>query len=143
MTVNLVSTVRPISDGGSRRVMAFCAGTSCSMPARHTVWTVQFSRDLRDAVAAGRITVSVRLWTRPQVREGGRYRVNAAQIEVDSVELMPFDALTAEDVQRAGELDLETLRQRAAHAGPISGDTLVYRVEFHILGGCGYSGVTR
>jgi hypothetical protein len=28
---------------------------------------VQFSRELRDAVLAGEITVSVRLWQRPQV----------------------------------------------------------------------------
>jgi hypothetical protein len=33
----------------------------------------------------------------------------------------------------AGEPDRETLRQRAAHAGPIDEDTLVYRIEFHAL----------
>jgi hypothetical protein len=97
------------------------------------VQIVQFSRALRDAVAAGDITVSVRLWTRPQVKEGGRYWVGAVRFEVDSLELMPFGALTAEDVQRCGERDRESLRQRAAHAGPITDDTPVYRVEFHIL----------
>ncbi|MCW2605095.1 MAG: hypothetical protein JWN61_3230 [Pseudonocardiales bacterium] len=94
---------------------------------------VEFSRDLRAAVITGEITVSVRLWTRPQVKEGGRYRVGTAQIEIDSVELMPFGALAGEDVQRSGELDLESLRRRAAHSGPITEDTLVYRVEFHVL----------
>lgn len=83
---------------------------------------------------AGGITVSFRFWQRPQVREGGRYRVGAAEIEVDSVELMPFAAITAEDVRRSGEPDRETLRQRAAHAGPIGDGTLVYRVEFHLTG---------
>jgi hypothetical protein len=33
----------------------------------------------------------------------------------------------------AGESDRETLRRRAAHAGPIDEDTLVYRVEFHVV----------
>jgi hypothetical protein len=28
---------------------------------------------------------------------------------------------------------METLRHRAAHAGPITGDTLLYRVEFHAV----------
>jgi hypothetical protein len=37
------------------------------------------------------------------------------------------------DVRRAGEPDLETLRRRAAHAGPIGDDTFLYRVEFHVI----------
>lgn len=37
------------------------------------------------------------------------------------------------DVRRAGELDREALRQRAAHAGPIDESTLVYRIEFHTV----------
>jgi hypothetical protein len=94
---------------------------------------VQFSRELRNDVLAGDITVSVRLWTRPKVRQGGRYRVGPGEIEVDAVELVPFSAITDEDVRRAGERDREALRERAAHAGPIDEDTLVYRVEFHVL----------
>jgi hypothetical protein len=95
---------------------------------------MQFSRDLRDAVTSGDITVSFRLWTRPKVKAGNRYPVGPAQIEVDSVELMPFAAITADDVRRSGERDLEALRQRAAHAGPVADDTLLYRVEFHLAG---------
>jgi hypothetical protein len=41
--------------------------------------------------------------------------------------------ITAQDVEQAGEPDRETLRRRAAHAGPIDDDTLVYRVEFHAV----------
>jgi hypothetical protein len=92
---------------------------------------MQFSRELREAVLAGDITLSVRLWARPQVKEGGRYRVGLGLIEIDSVELVPFSAITEDDVRRAGEPDRETLRRRAAHAGPIDEDTLVYRIELH------------
>jgi hypothetical protein len=95
---------------------------------------MQFSRDLRDEVISGGITVSYRLWQRPKVKEGGRYLVGPAQIEVDSVELVPFAAITPADVRRCGERDRESLRQRAAHAGPIADDTLLYRVEFHLVG---------
>jgi hypothetical protein len=84
-------------------------------------------------VIAGAITVSFRLWQRPKVRVGGRYRVGAGQIEVDSIELLPFAAITAADVRRSGEPDLQSLRTRAAHAGPIGDDTLLYRVEFHVV----------
>src|SRR5580700_2677056 len=93
---------------------------------------VEFSRELRDQVIAGDITVSFRLWRRPKVRVGGRYPVGPAHIEVDSVELLPFAAITPADVLRSGEPDRESLRRRAAHAGPIGDDTLLYRVEFHL-----------
>jgi hypothetical protein len=50
------------------------------------------------------------------------------------VELVPFAAITPDDVRRSGERDREALRQRAAHAGPVADDTLLYRVEFHLAG---------
>jgi hypothetical protein len=95
-----------------------------------------FSQELRDDVLAGEITVSFRLWKRPKVKAGGRYPVGPGpgRIEVDSVELIPFAGITDADVRRAGEPDRETLRRRAAHAGPIGNDTLLYRVEFHPVG---------
>jgi len=94
---------------------------------------VVFSQELRDDVLAGEITVSFRLWKRPKVKPGGRYPVGpgSGQIEVDSIELIPFADITDADMRRAGEPDRETLRRRAAHAGPIVDDTLLYRVEFH------------
>jgi hypothetical protein len=92
-----------------------------------------FSPELRERVAAGEITLSFRLWTRPKVRVGGRYQVQGATIEVDDVELVPFAAITEAEVRAAGELDLEALRTRAAHAGPIADDTLLHRVEFHVV----------
>jgi len=94
---------------------------------------VEFSKELRDDVIAGDITVSFRLWRRPKVKAGGRYPVGPVRIEVDSVELIPFSAITAADVRRSGEPDRETLRRRAAHAGPIDDGTLLYRVEFHLV----------
>jgi hypothetical protein len=95
---------------------------------------VQFSRELHDDIAAGDITLTFRLWRRRQVKVGGRYRVGHVQIEVDQMELVPFSSITATDVRRAGEPDLATLRARAAHAGPIEDDTMVYRIAFHVVG---------
>jgi hypothetical protein len=94
---------------------------------------VEFSRELRAHVLSGDITVTFRLWRRPKVRAGGRYRVGDGQIEVDSVELVPFCSIDNTDVSRAGEADLESLRQRAAHAGPITDDTGLYRIAFHVV----------
>src|SRR4051812_7648770 len=94
---------------------------------------VQFSADIRDRVADGTITVSYRLWSRPQVKVGGVYRSGSVMIEVDEIELLPFSSITDEDLARTGEPDLEALRRRAAHAGPIHDDTALYRVEFHVV----------
>lgn len=97
---------------------------------------MEFSKELRDDVIAGDITVSFRLWRRPKVKAGGRYPigpVGPVHIVVDSVELMPFSAITPADVLRSGETSREALRRRAAHAGPIDDGTLLYRVEFHVV----------
>jgi len=94
---------------------------------------MEFSKELRRDVASGDITVTVRLWRRPMVKVGGRYPVDGAHIEVDAVERVPFSAIGSVDIRRAGEADRETLRRRAAHAGPIADDTLVYRIEFHVV----------
>ena len=92
-----------------------------------------FSRDLRDQVASGEITVSIRLWSRPRVKVGGRYATTGVVIEIDSLEVLPFSAVTDDDVRASGETDREALRDRAAHSGPISDNTLVYRIEFHVV----------
>jgi len=95
---------------------------------------VQFSPDLRDDVLAGSVTLTCRLWARPKVKVGGRYRVGPGWIEVDEIELVPFASLNATDVRRCGESDREALRARTAHAGPVADDTVVYRIEFHAVG---------
>lgn len=94
---------------------------------------MQFSRELREHVLSGAITVSFRLWGRAQVKVGGRYGVGEGEIEVDDVELVPFSSIDEADLRRSGEADLEALSRRAAHAGPVDDDTLLYRVEFHVV----------
>lgn len=94
---------------------------------------VQFSAELRDRVADGTITVSYRLWSRPQAKVGGIYRSGTVQIQIDDIEMLPFSSITDDDLARTGEPDLESLRRRSAHAGPIDDDTLLYRLEFHVV----------
>ena len=94
---------------------------------------MQFSPELRDRVADGTITVSYRLWSRRKVKVGGVYRSGSVMIEIDEMELLPFSSIDDEDLARTGEPDLETLRRRAAHSGPIHDETPLYRVEFHVV----------
>jgi hypothetical protein len=95
---------------------------------------VEFSKELRDDIAAGDITLTFRLWRRPHAKVGGRYRVGRVEIEVDSMDLVPFSGIPPSDVRKAGEPDRETLRTRTAHAGPIADETLLYRIAFHVVG---------
>jgi len=95
---------------------------------------VEFSKELHDDIAAGDIGVSFRLWRRPHAKVGRRYAVGRVEIEVDSMELTRFADISDADVRRAGEHDREALRRRAAHAGPISDETLLYRIAFHVVG---------
>jgi len=50
---------------------------------------VDFSQDLQADVMSRHVTVTFRLWRRPNVKTGGRYRAGTAQIEVDSIEQSP------------------------------------------------------
>src|SRR4051812_22868944 len=63
-----------------------------------SVGYMQFSPELRERVASGRITLSFRLWSRPQVKLGGQYAAGAVRIEIDAIEMVPFLSVTAADV---------------------------------------------
>ena len=57
----------------------------------------------------GRITLTFRLWSRPQVKVGGRYAIGEKHFEVDDMELVPFSSVTAKDVKRCGENPVSAL----------------------------------
>ena len=95
---------------------------------------MQFTKDSHEAIAAGQITITFRLWKRLHAKVGGQYTVGPVVIEVDAIEMIPFHAVTKRDIKLAGASSRDALRERAAHAGPIDDDTLVYRIEFHVVG---------
>ncbi len=66
-------------------------------------------------------------------RDGPPCSLSSPTLATGTCELLPFSSITDQDLARTGEPDLETLRRRAAHAGPIHDDTLLYRVEFHVV----------
>jgi hypothetical protein len=55
---------------------------------------MQFTKRLREGVRRGQITCSVRIWMHPQVRVGGRYRMEEGEIEVDSIETVGLPDIT-------------------------------------------------
>lgn len=63
---------------------------------------MMFSRDLRERVADGEVTVSIRPWSRPPVKVGGRDRTAGVVVEIDSIEVLPFSAVADDDVAASG-----------------------------------------
>jgi hypothetical protein len=88
-----------------------------------------FKKELREAVRRGRIRCSVRVWTRPHVRVGGRYPMDEGHIVVDSIESIRIKDVTASLARESGFPTAKELLETARHG---SGQN-VYLIRFHYL----------
>lgn len=88
-----------------------------------------FSRSLREGIRRGRVRCSVRIWTRPHVKVGGRYRMDDGHIVVDSVTPITIDDVTYDLARESGFASVDELLRIARHG---SGDQ-VYLIRFHYL----------
>jgi hypothetical protein len=90
---------------------------------------VIFTKRLRDRVRRGEITCSVRIWMRPHVKAGHRYRMEEGQIEVDSVLPIDLADVTPELARESGFKGVVDLLKVAKHG---RGEN-VYLVRFHYV----------
>ena len=90
---------------------------------------MQFTKKLRERVRRGEITCSVRIWTRPHVRVGARYRMEEGEIEVDSIEPIGFPDITPALARESGFLGIIDLLKVAKHG---RGEN-IYLVRFHYI----------
>ena len=88
-----------------------------------------FTKRLRDGIRRGRIRCSVRIWTRPHVKAGGRYRMDEGQIVVDSIKPIRLADITHDLARESGFSSVEDLLQTAKHG---RGDN-VYLIRFRYL----------
>jgi hypothetical protein len=88
---------------------------------------VIFTKRLREGVRRGAITCSVRIWTRPHVKVGGRYRMDEGEIEVDSIRAITLAEVTPDLARRSGFTDVAELLEIAKHG---QGDN-IYLIRFH------------
>lgn len=88
-----------------------------------------FAKRLREGVRRGEITCSVRIWTRPHVKVGNRYRMQEGQIEVDSIRPIGFPDITPELARESGFLGIIDLLKVAKHG---KGEN-IYLVRFHYV----------
>src|SRR5271170_813269 len=88
-----------------------------------------FTKRLREGVRRGEITCSVRIWQRPHVKVGNRYRMDEGEIEVDSITPIGFPDITPELARESGFLGLIDLLKVAKHG---KGEN-IYLIRFHYL----------
>jgi hypothetical protein len=88
-----------------------------------------FTKRLRDGVRRGEITCSVRIWMRPHVVAGRRYRMEEGEIEVESVLPISLADITPELARESGFKGVVDLLKVAKH-GP--GES-VFLVRFHYI----------
>src|SRR5579884_828803 len=88
-----------------------------------------FTKRLREGVRRGEITCSVRIWTRPHVRVGGRYAMEGGQIEVDSIEPIGLPDITPELARESGFLGVVDLLKVANHGKGSN----IYLIRFHYV----------
>ena len=88
-----------------------------------------FTKRLREGIRRGRIRCSVRIWTRPHVKVGGRYQMDEGHIVVDSITPMTVADVTYDLARESGFASVDDLLQIARHG---SGDK-VYLIRFHYL----------
>ena len=87
---------------------------------------MMFAKRLREGVINGEFTCSVRIWQKPHVKVGGRYRLGAGAIEVTRLRPIEMADITPALARESGFDGLIDLLKVAKH-GP--GDK-VFLVEF-------------
>ena len=88
-----------------------------------------FAKRLREGVIQGHITCTVRIWTRPHVTEGRRYRMGDGEIEIESITPIGFPDITPELARESGFLGVLDLLKVAKHG---KGDK-IYLIRFHYI----------
>ena len=88
-----------------------------------------FTKRLREGIRRGRIRCTIRIWTRLQVKVGGRYQMDDGHVVVDSIAPISIDDITYDLARESGFESVEDLLEVARHG---SGDN-IYLIRFHYL----------
>lgn len=98
-----------------------------------------FAKHLREGVRRGRITCTIRIWTRLQVKVGGRYALEDGTIHIDSIEPIRLADITLDLARESGFESVAALLKIAKHG---SGRN-VYLIRFRYIPPGGWLPVAR
>ena len=88
-----------------------------------------FAKQLRERIRRGRIRCTVRIWTGPKVKVGGRYRMEEGHVVVESIDRIRLKDVTDDLARESGFESADALLAVARH-GP---GRNVYLIRFHYL----------
>ena len=88
---------------------------------------MQFTKKLRQPIKDGEITISVRIWLKPRVKVGGRYRLEEGFVVVDDLLPITFADITPHMATSSGFDGVIDLLKTAKHG---RGEN-VYLITFH------------
>jgi hypothetical protein len=88
-----------------------------------------FTKPLRERIRSGRIRSTIRIWTRPHVKVGGRYPMDDGHVVVDSITPMEIDDVTYDLARESGFESVAALLRIAKHGRGSN----VYLIRFHYL----------
>jgi hypothetical protein len=96
-----------------------------------------FQSKFHSGLVSGAITLTFRLWPKPRVKPGSRYRCHPIGVlVVDAVDRVRIAEITDREAEQAGFPDRRTLLtylQGFSHT-PLSGSTEVFKVSLHYGG---------
>ncbi|MBL8918944.1 MAG: ASCH domain-containing protein [Myxococcaceae bacterium] len=96
-----------------------------------------FQKRFHAGLVSGAVTRTFRLWDKPHVKPGGRYRVHPiGVVEVDGLRRVTLDAVSDEDARLGGFTSREELREYLAPVAkaPLTGQTLVFDITLRHAG---------
>jgi hypothetical protein len=90
---------------------------------------VVFTKRLREGIRRGRIKCTVRIWTAPHVKVGGRYPMDDGHVVVDSIVPVRLADITRDLARESGFATVKELLEIARHGR----GRRVYLIRFHYL----------
>ena len=88
-----------------------------------------FAKRLRERIRRGRIRCTVRIWTRPNVKVGGRYRMEEGHVIVDAMTRIRLSDVTDDLARESGFESAADLLTVARHGHGRN----IYLIRFHYL----------
>lgn len=88
-----------------------------------------FAKHLREGIRRGRIRCTIRIWTRPHVKVGGRYRMDEGHVIVDAIEPIRLRDITQDLARESGFPSVEALLKIARHGY----GNKTFLIRFHYL----------
>jgi hypothetical protein len=77
---------------------------------------MMFTKRLRDGIRYGRIRCTIRIWTRPHVKVGGRYGMDEGNVVVDSIAPIAITDVTSDLARESGFESVDDLLRTAKQA---------------------------